>query len=399
MKYIGAAALAATAILLASSQVLAQAQVSGNSFNPAISLILNGTYASYSRSPGDYGLSGFALTEGAGPGPEGVSIDETELALSANVDDKFYGFASVALEEDAGETTGSLEEAWFETLTLPGGLKLKAGRFLSDIGYLNPVHSHAWDFADAPLAYRAMLGSSYSDSGLQVRWVAPSILYVELGAELLRGDSYPAAGGDRSGGTGAHTAFAHFGGDIGASSSWRAGVSHLSADAHDRQSAVDDAVLAFDGNSDLTIVDFVWKWARNGNPRDRNIIVQGEFLDRSEAGSLAYETGSAPAAHGVYDGDQSGWYLQGVYQFHPRWRVGLRLDRLGADNRVIGITAPLPLDAMHDPKRVSLMVDFSNSEFSRLRLQWNRDESTPETDDQMYLQYLMSLGAHGAHRF
>jgi hypothetical protein len=45
------------------------------------------------------------------------------------------------------------------------------------------------------------------------------------------------------------------------------------------------------------------------------------------------------------------------------------------------------------------MVDFSNSEISRLRLQWNRDRSRPEADTQVFLQYLMSLGAHGAHRF
>jgi len=45
------------------------------------------------------------------------------------------------------------------------------------------------------------------------------------------------------------------------------------------------------------------------------------------------------------------------------------------------------------------MVDFSRTEFSRLRLQYNQDDSTPETDHQVYVQYIMSLGAHGAHSF
>jgi hypothetical protein len=45
------------------------------------------------------------------------------------------------------------------------------------------------------------------------------------------------------------------------------------------------------------------------------------------------------------------------------------------------------------------MADFSNSEFSRMRLQFARDESRPEPDNQIVFQYLMSLGAHGAHRF
>jgi len=57
------------------------------------------------------------------------------------------------------------------------------------------------------------------------------------------------------------------------------------------------------------------------------------------------------------------------------------------------------LATTHDPSRVSVMGDFSNSEFSRLRLQFNRDHSRPEIDNQIVFQYLMSLGAHGAHRF
>jgi hypothetical protein len=46
------------------------------------------------------------------------------------------------------------------------------------------------------------------------------------------------------------------------------------------------------------------------------------------------------------------------------------------------------------------MVDFSASEFSRLRLQYARDQARANfTDNQWQLQYQMSLGAHGAHGF
>ena len=57
-------------------------------------------------------------------------------------------------------------------------------------------------------------------------------------------------------------------------------------------------------------------------------------------------------------------------------------------------------DDGHNPERYSLMLDWSPSEFSRLRAQYNRDESRPnDTDHQWTLQYIMSLGAHGAHEF
>jgi len=46
------------------------------------------------------------------------------------------------------------------------------------------------------------------------------------------------------------------------------------------------------------------------------------------------------------------------------------------------------------------MVDWSGSEFSRIRLQLAQDKSRSDvTDNQAFLQYIMSLGAHGAHKF
>jgi hypothetical protein len=398
MRFQKRAALAALLLVATSSAALAQ-QVSGNAFNPAVSLILDGHYASYSQDPKTYRLPGFLLDPEAGLPAEGLSVDETELAVSANVDDKYYGFASLSIEtSDAADTSVSLEEAYFETLALGNGLKVKAGKFLSDIGYLNPIHAHAWDFFDAPLAYTAMLNGALGDTGVQLSWVVPTDLFLQIGGEWLRGDSFPAANGAESHGTGAATLFFHVGGDVGTTSSWRAGVSYLTADANDRVSPFLNASASFTGTSDLAIADFVWKWARNGNPRDRYYIVQAEYLHRHEDGDVTVTTAAPATANGVYSGTHSGFYVQGVYQFYPRWRAGLRYDRLEASNTVSpNVAAPFVAD--HVPSRVTVMADFSNSEFSRMRLQLARDESRLQADDQIVFQYLMSLGAHGAHRF
>ena len=45
------------------------------------------------------------------------------------------------------------------------------------------------------------------------------------------------------------------------------------------------------------------------------------------------------------------------------------------------------------------MVDFSNSEFSRLRLQFNHDMSGPVASNEVFLQYIVAMGAHPAHTF
>jgi hypothetical protein len=53
----------------------------------------------------------------------------------------------------------------------------------------------------------------------------------------------------------------------------------------------------------------------------------------------------------------------------------------------------------HSPRRTSVMAEWLPSEYSRLRLQYNRDDSYQLPDDQVYLQYTFSIGSHGAHAF
>ena len=68
---------------------------------------------------------------------------------------------------------------------------------------------------------------------------------------------------------------------------------------------------------------------------------------------------------------------------------------------MFGTSLALLADNSKDPQRYSLMGDFSNSEFSRVRLQFNRDESRPSgaADNQIFVQYIFSLGSHPAHQF
>ncbi len=363
-----------------------------SAFNPDISLILDGKLASLSKDPSTYALPGFALGAETGPGDKGFRLGESELVMSANIDDKFYGQFTAAL---TAENTTEVEEAFFETLDLGKGFTARGGRFLSGIGYLNSVHAHAWDFADQPLVYRAMLGNQYKDDGVQLRWIAPTDLFMEFGAEIFRGGNFP-AGGAAENGKGTQAVFARLGGDIGTDHAWRVGISRLKAKSARRETTHNSETDRFTGTSELTGVDFVWKWAPNGNPKERNFKLQTEYFTRDEDGT--FDPASAGAL--AYRGKQKGWYAQGVYQFIPRWRVGLRLDKLTSDT-VDATLAGSALDNQgHHPKRASLMLDYSNSEFSRLRFQVNRDESRlNEKDTQLYLQYIMSLGAHGAHGF
>jgi hypothetical protein len=371
-------------------------------FNPDISVILQGTAARIKEDPETYQVTGFAPSGGeVGPPRRGFSLSESEVVLSGNVD-PYFGAKLVAALTPEDEI--EVEEAFFTTLALGRGFTLKGGRFLSGIGYQNEIHQHAWDFQDAPLAYKAFLGGRLNDDGLQARWVAPIDFLLELGAEAGRGRSFPATDPNKNG-AGAWSVFAHVGGDT-----WRAGLSYLRVKPSDR--AFEDAdslggttTQSFTGESKLWIADFVVKW--------RDFKLQGEYFRREEEGDLTFDDSGGSALFGAltdkYRSTQSGWYAQAVYRFLPQWRVGYRYDRLDHGNVSNGIVdnglgptaADFPLLMTdYNPTRNTVMVDWSPTEFSRVRLQFGQDKSRAGvTDDQVVLQYILSLGAHGAHSF
>jgi hypothetical protein len=379
------------------------AHSTSNGFNPEISLILDGKFASTQRLPSGYAIQGFVPNGGEiTPPGRGFSLGETELGFSSSVDHLFRANVRLSIADEGGSGSISTEEAHIESLGLGDGFKVKAGRFLSGIGYLNAQHPHEWDFVDAPLAYKAFWGSRLSQDGVQAKWVALTDLFFELGGEVAHGASFPGTINERS--TPANSAlFAHLGGEWNASNAWQTGLSYMRSDARGR-TYIDGAGIenSFYGASQTWIADFVWKWAPNGNSSVRSLKLQSELFSRTEDGDMTYDK-LAPVTDN-YRSRQTGGYAQAVYQFMPNWRVGYRYDWLDSGNVDFG-SALMPSNfaelSSYRPRRNSVMLDWSPSEFSRLRVQLARDESKGEGlgDNQFFLQYIMSIGAHGAHKF
>lgn len=400
-------------------QEAARAPAAANAFNPEISLILSGMYTNTSRDARQdpEGVVGRerriqgVLPSGLVSGAESRSwhLGESELALTANIDPLFRGTFLLSIAPD--DTVG-VEEAHIQTLGLGQGFNVKAGRFFSGIGYANEQHPHAWDFSDAALPYQAFFGPQLGYDGVQVKWLAAADLFLELGAELGRARSFPATDATaKKNGLMSASAFAHVGGDLGVANSWRAGVSLFNTRPRDR--GYDDVDSAgplvrnsFSGTSRTIGADLVWKWAPQGNASQQNLTFQSEWFRRRESGTLAFDTAGANLSDS-FRSSQSGFYAQGVWQFMSKWRVGYRYDQLSSPATAIGLigsgtlmAADLPLLQAFQPKRQTAMVDWSPSEFSRIRFQLAHDQTRPEvTDNQFWVHYIMSLGAHGAHKF
>ena len=429
---------------------------SDNAFNPAIGIVLNGMFSEYSSDESE--IPGFPTGHESERPAQGFSLGHSEIAISSNIDDKFHGNLTLGLGVHPGEPTEvELEEAYIQTLPgagMPEGMRVKAGRALWTFGYLNEQHRHGDDFADRPLPYRAFLDSAYNDDGAELSIVLPADLYSEIGLGVFRGDDTPFGGS--ANGHGAWSAYTRFGGDFGRDSAWRIGAYVLGGEArerggghahageghghgheeeahhdeeehhdedahhdedehHDEEEHHDEAMHheeehheedhhdehghaaffsegLFSGDSRLFALDFRTTWAPTGNAQERELTLQGEYFWRTEQGTyeLAAE-GDEEAESEYFDTTTRGWYAQAVYRFLPRWRIGARYSRLlASDDMELG----------HDPEAIAAMVDWTNSEFSRLRLQYNRESlAADEHDSQIMLQYIMSLGAHPAHTF
>lgn len=394
----------AAQVQVAAPQASRPAASGEGAFNPAVALILSGTYGQLRQDPA-LPVTGFAMSPNNHGYTKGFSLKESELGIAANIDPQFRGVATFALDPAGGV---SVENAFVQTSTLGHGLNLKAGRFFSGLGYLNEQHAHAWDFVDQPLVYRTLWDNQLGEDGVQLKWLAPTDTFIELGAELGSGRGFP--GSDRKkNGVGAGTLFAHAGDDIGISNSWRAGISlhqtkrvnAVSDNIPDLPGTAGGVSNSFSGDSKTAGLDFIWKYAPGGNTTNTSFKLLGEYFRRKQNGSLTYDTATANITDS-YAVTQSGWYLQGVYQFMPGWRAGLRYDRLNSGTAQVGAlnAANVISSYGYAPARNTLMLDYSPSEFSRLRIQLAQDKSRQGlTDNQLFLQYLMSLGAHGAHQF
>src|SRR5262249_52241807 len=144
---------------------------------------------------------------------------------------------------------------------------------------------------------------------------------------------------------------------------------------------------AFTGTSKTWIVDATLKWAPHGDPTVHQLKLQGEYMHRREEGQLAFDTTGANVADS-YSSSQSGWYVQGVYEFRPPWRAGLRSASMDSGPPHIGLVesgvlpaAAFPVLQSASPERTTLMIDWSPSEFSRLRAQYARDDARASQRD------------------
>ena len=361
--------------------------------NPNISLLLDTfVYTSNLKDDElkDRGIPGFTtLGKDARHGFNlGAAGDGGELFIFNPVDPYFNLYATIPFADEGV----ALEEGFAVTTALPQGFQMKGGKFKSNFSRLNAQHPHAWDFFDVPLPYRAFLGGEGlgGEKGVQLTWLPALPFYTQLGAEALQGENDQLFGAEARSGPRALSFFVKSSWETSDNSTLYFGPWVLFGKTRNRNIASDGE---FDGNSSLYGLEAVWKWQPATH---RGLTLQSEYLYLTQDGDLTDLTTSAVDS---LRRQQDGFYVQGIYQFY-RWRFGARYDalQLFADSFQ---RADVQQDFGGAPWRTTASIEFSPSEFTRIRFQYNHDRSGRDgrSNDEAILQFIFGIGAHAAHTF
>ena len=386
----------------------------GNSFNPAITVIPDGVYYNDNRDGAApeiaEGAAGFDLhgAEAGGHGhgalERGFNLRELEVTFSGSVDPYFDAWAILAV--GGGEL--EIEEAFVQTRKLIPGLQLKFGKFYSGVGYLNRQHPHQWDFVDQALPYEGLFGGAINEVGVQVNWLPSLPVYTLFGFEALQGENEGVSrhlGAETSpflreaAGPRLFTGFVKVSPDIGYAGALQVGASLGYSRQHQELHAEEAEPESLEGSVTFFGLDAVYRYDSGRQWGVGDLTLQGEYFRRGKSLDVV-GAGADPVTGIVREYAQDGLYLQGVYGFAPRWTAGLRFDTLGLLNRVDEGAERLEAEAS---RRYSASLTFNPTEFSRLRFQFTRGDfagaSERATYHQVWVQFQVSLGVHGAHRF
>lgn len=377
--------------------------LSGGGGKNFLNLSLDGLFAAGASTATDVP----ALEPGGhDPAQRGFTVQNVEMVLEGAVDPYFRGQANVVLQiSPEGESVVELEEAYATTTSLPHGLQLKVGQFFTEFGRLNPSHPHSWDFVDQPLVNgRFFGGDGLRSVGARISWLLPSNFYSEAFLTLQNSQG---------------ETLSSFRGVPGESLFGRElvprdvkAVSDLllvpryaaSFDLTDTQTLLVGASAALgpngtgeEGKTRIYGVDGFWKWkAPNAFKGFPFVKVQGEVMYRD----LFADASSDPIRASTTFADWGG-YLQVNWGFKPGYIAGLRVDSVGGDSGDLGDPESPDAAALAHRVRVSPVLTWFPTEYSKLRLQYNFDHGDAFATDEhsLWLQLEFLLGAHSAHKF
>lgn len=359
---------------------------------------------------------------GHDPKKRGFNFQQMELVLSGTVDDLFdYQGHILFLEDDV-----ELEEAFVKTRSLPYNLQLKAGIILTEFGLINTQHLHSWDFIDQPIINTRLFGGDgMRGAGVNLSWLAPVPWYSEviLGVQNSDGDNMISFRGE---------GHAHGGEEGHEDESFEEAIGGAPYnEIEDTRNSEDMVYLArwvntFDVAQDTTLqfgISSLWGDNHTGGNTwiygaDMKLVVDNDpalnrpnWVWQTEIMKREYDVTSA-----VIDGGDDpdftrasdeledwGLYTQLTKAINKKWTAGIRFEYVtgSGDSYEHDERVNRQDDfGRSDRIRISPLLIYQHSEFTKFRLQYNYDDSdTGDEGSTIWFGVEVLLGKHPAHKF
>ncbi|MBI4377506.1 MAG: hypothetical protein HY578_00245 [Nitrospinae bacterium] len=354
---------------------------------------------------------------GHDPRKRGFTVQNVELSLTGAVDPYLKGEAHIVYFNDplTGETRTELEEVFITTLSLPYGLQLEAGHFFTEFGRINPRHPHQWHWQDQPVINTRFFGpDGMRGPGFRLGWLMPLPWFSELhiGIQNANGETMAS-----------FLASEEFFDErpIGNRPFVKQEVKALKDLVHlikmDNSLDLAEDITAKIGISGLygpnatggngqTIIygaDLVLKWRPAEQVRGWPFLILESEIMKRDYKSATYLYGSDP--ENVIDLQEEtlkdwGFYAQILYGFMPRWAAGLRYEYATGSGESIDGRNNDPF--RDDRSRISPLLTWMLTEFSRVRIQYNYDHADHLPDEEAHSVWLgieFMYGVHPAHSF
>jgi hypothetical protein len=351
---------------------------------------------------------------GHDPHNRGFTFQQGELSLGGAVDPYFRCEAHLVFLESEVE----LEEGYGTSTSLPSGVQVKAGRYFTEFGRINPIHPHAWSWIDQPvIASRLMGGDGMRGNGVRVAWLTPLPWFSQFyfGVQNANDGTMASFRGqiDEDDETTTIAGRPHQDGGV------RNPGDMLWSTRWENAGEFEDITAKFgisglfgpnatgsDGDTQIYGADFVAKWHPTGGQQGYPFVVFETEVMRRELHAASGELDSDD--DGIIDqtfteGDLRDWgfYAQCLYGFTRGWAAGVRYDY--ATENEASAFAGRDDDALRDDRqRISPLLIWQPTHFSRLRLQYNYDRADHLEDSHAHSVWLgceFLIGTHPAHNF
>lgn len=348
---------------------------------------------------------------GHDPRQNGFTLRSVDFSISGSFDPYFDArFNAVFFIDPEGETRIELEEAFLQSKSIAGFLKLRAGLFFTPFGVINQLHVHDQDWLTQPVIVTRLLGEdglrgvgALAIVDLPVPWRA-SRLY--LGMQNARGETqYSFLSSDE--------AFEER--PIGGLELEDRQVNGLGALAYYIRLANDFAISK---NVDLSLGGSAAFGPNATGSGGRTILFGFDatlVLRTATLGAFVWRTEFAQRIYGVdqsqrdtIDGRSSltdyGLYTQLLWRFHPKWGAGLRYEYASGRGTSGGVYADRAEDPFRgDRHRLAPIVYWQFATFGRATVQYTYDHADFLSGNQdahalwVGLRWSFGLGAGHSH--